>query len=997
MSTLHLISHTHWDREWYLTFEQFRIKLVHLLDQLLEILKAQPDYKYFMLDGQTISLEDYLAIRPEREPELISLITDGRILIGPWYVSPDEFLVAPESLIRNLLEGKKLGEKYGGRMLIGYLPDSFGHISQMPQILQGFGIDAACLWRGLSDQPAELIWKAPDGSQVLLAYMRDSYSNAASLNPSNAAKFAKEIMHLSQSLVSHSPSGHLLLMNGTDHAEPSWELAKALNAYQLEPHEDTLIHSTLSAYFHELRSFADHCNEQSLEVIGELRESKHSPLLQNVLSTRIGIKQCNQFCEIGLLSWVEPFSAWAELLAQDHPILIKDQNDRKKQLHPTQPIIDYAWRLLMQCHAHDSICGTTIDQVAREMAIRFDRVEQINQTLALQSLEQVSDHVDTRFPSESMTIENEREMLSTIMVFNPNDGAVTNLVKLGYTLPVGFTSIEVLDSEGIVVDYAQNGIGQHDLINMVMDKKALRQALSMINEGNVAGMMITHLEIQRENDRVIIHVTLSLLGKVNRDEWQKSLAMVEVFLEDPTVAEFLIRASSDPEISLSFLAKEVPAHGYKTYWVRGVSGGNVSAPEPIKSRWWVKAFLPMMKQLSKLPLFSEFFKRQETQHTKALYKIENEYFTVEPNRADGSLVITDKWNHQTYTGQNRFIDGGDCGDVYNYCPPLRDQTFTAKPIRIECQISPLIQKMQVGYRLIIPRKLADDRKSRGSQKIGIEIESEITLVRGVPRIDINSQIDNQAGDHRIRVHFPAPFYTDTAWYDGHFGLVERPIGLPQHDDTWEELPRPEAPQREFTTITNGQLSLTVANRGLPEVEVLKNQSGNVEIALTLLRCVGWLSRDDINTRKGHAGPMGVETPDAQMPGKQSFAYAIIPAGEDWRNSIHLAREFNAPMKAMEVKIHPGTLSYACSMVENMSKDFMLTAIKLDESGAGLILRGYNTQSSPISVSCRLWKDFKVAQVVNLDETIIRDLPVSANKMINFELGAQKIVTFRFGD
>src|SRR4030042_2476332 len=146
MDTIHLVSHTHWDREWYLTFQQFRLKLVHLIDRLLEILQEDQDFKYFLLDGQTILLDDYLQIRPERESELRKLISEGRILIGPWYVSPDEFLVAPESHIRNLLEGKRHCIKFGGIMLVGYLPDSFGHIGQMPQILQGFGISTACLW-----------------------------------------------------------------------------------------------------------------------------------------------------------------------------------------------------------------------------------------------------------------------------------------------------------------------------------------------------------------------------------------------------------------------------------------------------------------------------------------------------------------------------------------------------------------------------------------------------------------------------------------------------------------------------------------------------------------------------------------------------------------------------------------------------------------------------------------------------------------------------------
>ena len=164
MTTVHFISHTHWDREWYLTYQQFRFNLVRMVDKLLHILKSDSDYKYFMLDGQTILLQDYLNVCPEREAELAKHIKSGRILVGPWYCLPDEYLVSPEALIRNLLQGRKLACRFGLCMDVGYLPDAFGHIGQIPQLLSGFGMDSAVAWRGIGNQPCELWWQAPDGS-----------------------------------------------------------------------------------------------------------------------------------------------------------------------------------------------------------------------------------------------------------------------------------------------------------------------------------------------------------------------------------------------------------------------------------------------------------------------------------------------------------------------------------------------------------------------------------------------------------------------------------------------------------------------------------------------------------------------------------------------------------------------------------------------------------------------------------------------------------------
>ena len=135
--TLLVVSHTHWDREWYLPFQLYRIKLVRLIDRLLAILDSDPAYAYFMLDGQTVVLEDYLEVRPERRADLEGYIRSGRVLAGPWYILPDEFLVGGEAVIRNLLRGHAIARQFGGVMEVGYVPDPFGQISQLPQILRG--------------------------------------------------------------------------------------------------------------------------------------------------------------------------------------------------------------------------------------------------------------------------------------------------------------------------------------------------------------------------------------------------------------------------------------------------------------------------------------------------------------------------------------------------------------------------------------------------------------------------------------------------------------------------------------------------------------------------------------------------------------------------------------------------------------------------------------------------------------------------------------------
>lgn len=995
MTIIHLVSHTHWDREWYLTFQQFRFKLVQMIDHLLDILDQDPDFKYFLLDGQTILLEDYLEIRPERQVELVRQIKNGRIQIGPWYVSPDEFLISPESHIRNLLEGDKLCHSFGSKMLVGYLPDDFGHIGQMPQILRGFGIDNACLWRGLGDQPCEVYWKAPDGSSVLISYLRDSYSNAASLSTSVPDKFANDINTLSSSLSSHSVTGEILLMQGTDHMEPLDDLSKAIGNYQKREEQNRLIHSNLPLYFDSLRSHLASMNQELPVVTGELRSSRRSALLQNVLSTRIWLKQRNHTCETELLKWVEPLNAWTSLLkfsapTSDFGYVVPAPASRSDQ----KSLIRHAWKLLLQCHPHDSICGTSIDQVGIEMRTRFDQVDQISHELLDQSFDNICEQIDTRFTSYPTDPTVGQNILSAIAVFNPNDAYQTGLVNLSLKLAAHYSAYEIIDGNGTTIPCDFSGMGSGELIFLVLDKKALKQAFGMIQEGHVAGMVVRDFNIDKHDKYATIHATLSDHGNVNINRWREGVAQIDAIMADSAVTEFHIHAYSDPEIQLSFVARDIPPHGVSCYWIRGRSEPGQESAKPVKLNPIIQVFIPLMARAAQIPLFTRVLSGKKRRSTRLLKRIENEFFLVEVQAADGTLSLTDKRTHQVYNGLNKLKDGGDRGDLYNYCPPEDDLTITPQVIKVEQEEQNTCKKLTIYSRMKLPAKLSDDCKSRSHEWVTSSVISTITLASGVPRVDIHTEIDNQAHDHRLRVHFHAPFSCEQAWHDGHFEVLQRPVGIPLYDNTWEEPPRPEVPQRQFTSITDGRTSLSIANLGLPEVEVFKNLDGHCEIAITLLRSVGWLSRDDLTTRKSHAGPMEVAVPDAQMVGRFSFDYSIIPGGANWRDSISQAISFNAPLRSMSTSVHPGNLPPACSFVENDNNNFVLTSIKTAEDGTGLILRGYNLLESPIDTSLKLIIPIRQAHLVSLDEKSIETVPVSLQGTIDLHVDGHKIVTLR---
>ncbi len=180
-----VVPHTHWDREWYVPFEVFRLRLGAVVDDVLDVLERDDAFTSFTLDGQAIVLEDYVELRPEQEERLRALLAAGRLEVGPSYVLPDELLVGGESLVRNLLLGRRVCRRFGVEpSAAGYHPDSFGHPAQLPQLLAGFGIETFLFSRGLGDQLDELgvifRWHA-GGAEVVACQMLPHYDNFARL------------------------------------------------------------------------------------------------------------------------------------------------------------------------------------------------------------------------------------------------------------------------------------------------------------------------------------------------------------------------------------------------------------------------------------------------------------------------------------------------------------------------------------------------------------------------------------------------------------------------------------------------------------------------------------------------------------------------------------------------------------------------------------------------------------------------------------------------
>lgn len=362
---IHLVTHTHWDREWYRTYEEFRIFLVDLMNRLLDYLDEHDEYRYFLLDGQTVLLEDFLEICPNQADRLRYHIQSGRIIIGPMYTQPDEYIPSAEALTRNFLIGDLMCQKYNRKMKIGYFPDSFGQASQIPQILNGFGIDRAVFWRGLCDEDTtetEFFWESADGSKVLTIWMPFSYGNAylLSTDKTEALDFVRKGI---STLGNMATTANILFMRGWDHSGFSPEANMIINMIndELENENIQIIHSNLEILFDEIEKQKP--NLQTL--VGEFRKSKTMRIHPGIDSTRMNIKQLNRKCQRLLEKYVEPICSINWVFSGKYP----------------QKLINHAWKKILQSQAHDSICGCSTDQATRRVQNRFFDALEIEEAL----------------------------------------------------------------------------------------------------------------------------------------------------------------------------------------------------------------------------------------------------------------------------------------------------------------------------------------------------------------------------------------------------------------------------------------------------------------------------------------------------------------------------------------------------------------------------------------------------------------------------------------
>ncbi len=862
-----VVPHTHWDREWYLSFQEYRHRLVKVMRKVIKLLTNDPRFKSFTLDGQVAALEDYLEIEPEMERVVRNLVASGRLLIGPLYTQPDEFLVSGEALIRNFLYGMRRAARFGGYMKVAYLPDTFGHTAQLPQILRGLGFDSFVFMRGMGDEEDELgtefLWEAPDGSRVLAIYLAKGYCCANMLGIEGAYsqevwrgpegwytvflniyfdepepdvhKAAEQLRELAEYLLPRSKSRVLLVMNGCDHMPPQERLPDLVEKLSSEGLGLELKIGSLENYVKCVRSRVN-----GLKVYrGELRGAKTKPILAGVLSSRAYLKRLNYRAQLLLEKYAEPLAAIATLYGYEYP----------------SALLEKAWRLLFLNHAHDSIYGSGTDCVHVENESRFFQVIEIASSIAYESAKRIASSL-------------KEGQGRSLFVFNP------------LSWP------------------------RRDVVEFLVKAEDAESGLCLV-DGN--------------GKKYPVQV-------VARDEYYEGYKLVAAVVN-------------------------VPSLGFSTYRIESCDEPEVRVDDGCV--------------------------------------IENEYFRVEVNpERGGSIRLVDKRTGRVFDGLNVFVSEGDAGDEYNYSPPREG----AEPVvstdfkaLVERTQGPVFSRLRVSVEMTVPEGLQGQKRS--TRRVVLPVTTEIYLFHGVPRVDVRTVVINTARDHRFRVKFPTGLVSDHTVAETHFYAIRRPLRPLSSREGWVEEPPRTHPQMAWVSVSDGENGLTLANRGIPEYEALIEE-GQVTLYLTLFRSVGWLSRGDLLTRKGHAGP-AIKTPGAQCLREMTFEYSIIPHRGDWLKSsaYKLARDFYEPLLAL---VAEGSKPQTKSVLEVEPHTLVLTAFKRAETGNSLVARIYNITGEPVAAIIRAGFQLQRAWLADLRETPTEEL--GGRDGVRVDVGGHKIVT-----
>lgn len=946
--TVHVISGTHWDREWRYTAEQSKLRLGELIDNLLDLLEREPRFQCYHLDGGSVVLDDYLSVRPEHRARLEKHIRSGRISLVNWYTLPETYTVAPESLIRNLLVGRRVAAPLGGSMRAGYTATSYGQTSQLPQIYQGFGIESAIFYRGTNKHavPPIFLWKGRDGSTihgircfdevtrtnwffyvhqpvVLGKPARDlSYYYSPADHP---VHMADEGMSLSDfQILSEDPSfrrdrktleralrylkdqaypqaigRHVLALDMEDNAKPYPLLPSLIDAMNRASDDSEFIQQTMDGYVDTVVAAT---KRKQLHIHeGELRYTAVEPgfnaLLGSTHSSRVRLKLLNEEAETELTLVAEPLATWAALLGWKYP----------------RTLFDRAWTQLLLNHAHDNIVGAAIDAAHEDMLPRFRAATTVAREVSRRACEEIWKQMDlSRFEPDDLTL-----TLFNTLPF-PRGGILPLVVDLPRDFETESTGDPAL-GVGAVIE-RRSTIPDYKHFDLVDDR------------GHPVAFQVQSRE--KIKNRIECELDTAALIPVDR---------VRLLLE-----------------------AGVPPMGYRTYALRRRAPRYVPHPQPGPERHLL---------------------------AQPGGRMENAFLAVEihPN---GAFSLTDKETGKRYDDLHLLVDNGAIGNAHLYKTPVRDSEITslgAKAVIVLEESSPLRGVYRMDLILQVPSAVTRDGKDRTRDRVDLPVSTRLTLCKDSRRLEIHTRLWNAARDHRLRVLFPTGVKTDFVAVESAFAVEQRGVLWNETGDN-NEGHYPIQPMQNFVDVSDGRRGLAFLSRGLREYEVMDDPRRTLAITLLRTHRAYMTSTDDLSPDELERQIRG-----QHCLGELEYHYALYPHAGDWKKGdvLRQAYDHKVPMRVLQGVPKPGALKASQSLFRlEPSGEVHLSACCQSEDGKAYLLRVWNSSGKKLEAVLQTSLPIRSARKVRMDETVEFEALAGKSRRWALPLRGGEIATVR---
>jgi alpha-mannosidase len=707
-SEIIVVPHTHWDREWYEPFQRFRLRLVALLDDVFDRMAADPRQR-FTLDGQMAAVDDYLEVRPHRREQIAALVRNGQLSVGPWQILLDEFLCSGENVVRNLERGLRRAEELGAALPVGYLPDMFGHIAQMPQILRLAGLEHACVFRGVPERMREhsFAWVAPDGTAIRTEYLPGGYGNAAGLVEA-PGQIERRTADLAAFLSAWRPSangGPMLAMYGSDHTAPDAALPDLLASTGVRL-------GTLAEYFAVQPSDVDGLRR----IEGELRSHSRANILPGVISVRTHLKRAMGRAERTVERYAEPLAAlWhhgghSGAPGGDRAEPIGLRGGRGRDLPGPAPsldgFLDMAWSRLIDCSCHDSVTGCGCDETAVQVAARLAEADQLGRAVC----DLAGARLAAAVPRDGYA------------VFNPSPRTRTGLITVDVEHGDCLVTGDGVRLPVQALDQAPTLLADDEFTGADLPK-----ALRRIHGTELYGLNITEWDL--DPGRLTFHVARH--GDPGFDVEDVRQALDGIDHSGP----WRVRIEAAPLTTVAALV-EVPALGHASVQP---ADGTAEVTDAVTVSEWT---------------------------------LDNGRIRVEVAE-DGTLALTAGDVHVSGVGRIvDGGDVGDSYNYAPPATDTVIDQPTAVRVTTTVT-GPLVGQLDIERDYAWPRRAYIDGGWRSADTVAVTVTTSVELRAHEPFVRLRTTFDNRHDDHRVRLQLPLPTPADRSYAEGQFAVVER--------------------------------------------------------------------------------------------------------------------------------------------------------------------------------------------------------------------------------